>query len=751
LSQGSNVRNLNWEDIDHSGLHGAGDVITRVQFWRKTWFLSLLFALCVGGLFGTAFFHSQLLNIRASSILLTGFSKEVGTLESLDQSIQLDLILRERVGIQDKEALVRRADSKIAYKVGSAWTAVRRASLIPQVDSALLRAAKQEADKGAALLGRRQSKFESIFNAFVFGTGILLFGTLIISIQALKRRATTLVVQSLTSGNMTGSYSDISASSSKESEAITRAVNNLPAAIIEFESDGRVLRWNDQMQALTGIPASDVLGRNVIDCVQWGSTSEAAKSTIRKVFSGESIPKLEWTVTHYLGDKMDLQAHIKPVVDGGGAVRSAAAVIRDVTSEKYGRELLVSNDVARLAIIRSLPNSLLRFDANLNLVEIHDNSQILVENIQGVRGTKWREGFGPDLAELVTKAIRQTRLTQKPFMFEYAGELAGRHVSLGFRVAVAGPTDVIAIVSDLSDRQRLLEAEGRGVARFRSLIEGSSDTVMLLSEEGIILYASPAVRSILGIGVESAIGRNWLSLIDKNSRETAEAGWRESLAGSAEFVLDLVFNDGTKTAEFTARNLLKDESVQAIVFNIRDITERRRLEIELHNRMEELEERAEALRDASKRDPLTGTLNYQALLDYLDAICEYTAGGGMFAAILFGIDDFKSLNANLGFKVGDELLCSLVNAIRAECREEDILGRAGSKGFLLILPEADLQTADRIVTSVKKQFLSETKGVAQINFGLISRRNQECNSTVVLSELSLNADEHDGSYTDSAA
>ncbi|MFM9874567.1 MAG: PAS domain S-box protein [Fimbriimonadaceae bacterium] len=735
MSEGSNVRNLNWDELDHSALHGAGDVVTRVQFWQKTWFLSMLFALCLSGLIATFFVHLRIIDTQSGIIYLREFSKEISTIEGLEPRLQLDLILRERVGIQDNERLVRRADSQIAFKVGSAWTRVRRAALIPEVDSAVLRAAKQESDRGISSLVQSQKVQEQIFGGLTGLTACLLIATLIVAIQALRRRATTLVVQSLDAGGSSGTYADISASSAKESEAITKAVNNLPIPIVEFESDGRILRWNDQMHNLTGIPAQNVLGKNVIECLQWGTTSEAAKSTIRKIFSGESIPKLEWTLVHTMGESLELQASIKPVIDGGGAVRSAAAVIRDVTSEKYGRDLMVANDVARLAIIKALPDSLLRFDSNLNLVEIHDNSQILVSKVNLLRGDKWREGFGADLTETFCKAAKQAQLTQKPYVFQYSGELAGRHVTIGFRVAVAGPTDILAIVTDLNDRQRTLEADLRGEAKFKHLIEGSADAVMMVSAEGIVLYASPAVRPVLGIDVESIVGRNWQSLVEKDSRDVAESGWQESLKGSSRFVLEVITGGALNTVEISSRNLLEEESVGAVVFNIRNITERRRLEVELTQRLLELEIRTEELRDAAQRDPLTGTLNYQALLQYLEAICDYAADRGSFSAILFDIDNFKTVNAEHGYLAGDDLLCMLANVILEFSREEDILGRAGAEEFLLILPEADTQVVERITESVRKKFAENCKELTTLSVCSVSKQKEHANSSSVLQEL----------------
>lgn len=735
MTDGSNLRNLNWDELDHSALHGAGDVVTRVSFWQKTWFLSLLFLLCLGGLVGMAFCHFRIADTRSGSIYLKGFSKEISTIEGLEPELQLDLILRERVGIQETERIVRNADSNVAFRVGSAWTRVRRAALIPQVDSALLRAAKQETDRGVARLRRSLDSLESIFRGIAIGTSLLLLGTLTICVQSLRRRATTLVVQSLESGGSTGTYADISAGNFKESEAITKAVNNLPVAIIEFESDGRILRWNDHMHHLTGIPATVAVGKNVIECVQWDTTTEAAKSTIRKVFTGESIPNLEWTLTHSLGENLILQATIGPVIDGGGAVRSAAAVVRDVTSDKYGKELLVANDVARLAIIKALPHSLLRFDSNLNLVEIHDNSQILVTKANPMRGDKWRDSFGNDLSETFCKAAKQARLTQKPYVFEYSGDLLGRNVNLGFRVTVAGPTDLLAVVTDLSDQKRLLDAETRGEAKFKHLIEGSADAILMVSAEGIVLYASPAVRSILGISADTVTGRNWFSLVHKDSRETAELGWNEVIGGSARFVLDLIHDSEIRMAEFTARNLLEDESVGAVVFNVRDITERRQLEQELRDRLAELENRTEQLRDAVQRDPLTGALNYQATLQYLDAICEYAENDGNFAAILFDLDNFKEVNSRHGYHAGDQLLMQLTQCISRVSREEDIIGRAGAEEFLLIMPEADSAAIDRVRSAVIDGFAEVSGGMTTVSICSVTKQNEPSDSLQILQEL----------------
>ena len=735
---GANVRNLNWEEIDPNALHGAGDVVTTVRFWQRPWFIGVLFMICFAAMFGAFYLHHRIATYIGAVNHLSAFAKEISTLEGLDKNLQLELILRERMGIQDDESAVRQADRTVAYRVGTAWTAVRRSALVPAVDSGQIRQAKQEAERGLSQLITQRTQLNQLFGGLIWSSGFFLVIALVVSIKAVQRRATTLVVQSLGASSGTrGTYVDISASSLRESEAITRAVNNLPAAIFEFESDGRILRWNQQMHHLTGIPSEKAVGRNIIDCVQWDGTKEAARSTIRKIFSGESVNGLEWSMEHSLGERIDLVATIKPVTDGGGGVRSAAAVVRDVTSEKFGRELLISNDVARLAIIRAVPDTLLRFDAALNLVDIHDNSRVLRADQNNLKGNNWREFFGTDLAELLAKAAKQARLSQRPYSFEYEGEIDGRRIALGFRVAVAGPSDILAVVSDLSDRQRLLEAESRSEARFKSLIEGSADTIMMLSAEGIILYCSPAVKAIIGMDSDGLMGRNWLELVHKDDRETGESSWKAILRAGKEatdFSVELVSTSGLRIAEITARNMLADHSVGAIIFNLRDVSERRQLEHELKNRLSELKVQNEALQEATMRDPLTGALNYQALLFYLDAICGY-AEEGMFSAILIDIDEFKKFNADFGFSAGDELLRQLTGVVREVCRVDDVFGRSGSEEFLLILPEVGEDMVQSVCERITQRFEDVTEGKANLSIAFTTKKEISVTPGMILDEL----------------
>ncbi len=112
----------------------------------------------------------------------------------------------------------------------------------------------------------------------------------------------------------------------------------------------------------------------------------------------------------------------------------------------------------------------------------------------------------------------------------------------------------------------------------------SSDLTLMIDEHGVIQYASPALESVTGIAPEDALGVELCSLIpeDEAGRLTRQL---EPLAGTREQLpveFSMLHQDGSKLyLDGTVVNLLEEAAVGAVVFNVRDITQRRELEAEL--------------------------------------------------------------------------------------------------------------------------------------------------------------------------
>lgn len=734
---GANVRNLNWDEIDERALGGAGEVVRKVKFRHSPVFLSILFGLTLALCLANIITLRRLAGTEVARTHLQSFSADLAMVEELDSKLQLDLILREKIGIQHAEPTIRSVNRQQAAIVGQAWTNVRREALASEVPLELLKRSKSVTDAAIAALGREGRRLGSLAGILGLSVFFSFVVTIFACLNTIRKGSTTLVVQSL--GRESNRASREAESHREASERAIALLQNLPIPMLEFESDGRILRWNSAMETLSGISAETALRTGVIDCIGWSNAKEMARSTIRKLFTGETVEDLQWQYRHPSGEVLELSAEFATVKDRSGSVRSAIIVLRDITAEKQNQEMLVTTDLTRTAILKALPETLLRLNANNELVEVHDNGYVLGDHLESCYKLGWQQSFESELVSSILQGVKLTRLSQRPISFEHYGLLFGREVALEFRLTASAQSETVIVVADVSDRERAALADQRSELRFRELLEGAADPLVMLNRENIVLYASNAIGDVLEVENPNITGQNWLALVDKEDRAEAEEMIRQLIDDPVQtrrFCIRLNCSCGSsKPVEVTGRNLLAKESVQAIVLNLRDVSERRRLESELKLKLRELEESNEQLRQASTRDPLTGVLNHSTALEYLEAICGFAAGGGQFSAVLIDIDEFKAFNAEHGYAEGDELLRQMAECLRITCRSEDIVGRSGSEEFLMILPELDSEQANKVIERLRRRTEDTVTHRATFSAGVVTVVDRVSDPASVIAEL----------------
>jgi diguanylate cyclase (GGDEF)-like protein len=110
--------------------------------------------------------------------------------------------------------------------------------------------------------------------------------------------------------------------------------------------------------------------------------------------------------------------------------------------------------------------------------------------------------------------------------------------------------------------------------------------------------------------------------------------------------------------------------------------------------------------EASRRavtDEVTGAFNRR----YLDRrLADYYAGGKAagkaFALIMMDVDRFREINEAHGHEVGNKLLCCLVDRMKAELKESDVIARYGGDEFTILLPETPLAEAAARAENIRR-------------------------------------------------
>lgn len=143
----------------------------------------------------------------------------------------------------------------------------------------------------------------------------------------------------------------------------------------------------------------------------------------------------------------------------------------------------------------------------------------------------------------------------------------------------------INVSVDVTERAAAEAAQGRSEARFRGVIENSSEVVALAAEDGALLYVSPSSLRVLGHDPASLVGSALAELVLEQDRSLlldALAQLRRQPAERITLELRCTAGDGSmRWVEAAFSNQLASEAVSAIVGNLRDISDRKRAERDL--------------------------------------------------------------------------------------------------------------------------------------------------------------------------
>lgn len=143
----------------------------------------------------------------------------------------------------------------------------------------------------------------------------------------------------------------------------------------------------------------------------------------------------------------------------------------------------------------------------------------------------------------------------------------------------------------------------------------------------------------------------------------------------------------------------------------------------------------------STTDPLTKVYNRLKFNMELDKWISYSKiSKTSLSLIIFDFDDFKRINDTFGHQVGDNILIEYTKIIKNMVRASDILARWGGDEFVILLPNAALEDAVRLVNRIIEEInnYAHTVGKITCSFGVVAFDfNEDRESFIKRADLKL--------------
>jgi diguanylate cyclase (GGDEF)-like protein/PAS domain S-box-containing protein len=264
---------------------------------------------------------------------------------------------------------------------------------------------------------------------------------------------------------------------------------------------------------------------------------------------------------------------------------------------------------------------------------------------------------------------------------------------------------------------------------FESILDDSTDIIFTTDMDGFILKFNKGSEMHFGYTQEDIVGvpLKQLFVNEADERKIINAVLLTGKSVNEEIPMK------TKQGEIILLNLsiseMKNDASQIIglVVTAKDITEKKKLEMELVKKNELLSKLAIT-------DSLTELYNVRHFYDQIVRELSRLKRNPQrkLSLMLIDIDHFKELNDTEGHQVGDQVLKSLGQVIKVCIRKDVDSGfRYGGDEFAVILPDTDRNQAKVAAERIAKQFGAFKFGRVSLSIGIAEAKAGEDEKSIV--------------------
>jgi PAS domain S-box-containing protein len=381
--------------------------------------------------------------------------------------------------------------------------------------------------------------------------------------------------------------------SEAQRDRYARIVRESMDAMALVGPDSRFLEVNPAYQRLVGLPASDIVGRSMLDVAAGASFADAAASHLNRCFTGDEVCFETW-VELAGRPRQFVQASYAPCREPDGSVSAAAVCLRDLTALHAAQVSLRESEERYRDLLENLADAVYVLDAELRFVYVSPAIARLAGYAPAaVEGKDAAVFVHPDdrdrfLSDMRTALLGQERRAECRALsssgtYRWVSATARPVLENGRVVGVSGT------IRDVHERKSAEEALRRSEWELSQTLDATADGIWKHDLVTNAYHLSPRYYTMLGYVPDefAASLQTWKDLLHPDDVARAEArveAYRQAATDQYESEFRLRSKEGAyRWIHSRARVAERDVEgrAQLMIGADQDITEQRLLQLSL--------------------------------------------------------------------------------------------------------------------------------------------------------------------------
>jgi len=369
----------------------------------------------------------------------------------------------------------------------------------------------------------------------------------------------------------------------REEENYQLLVKQIPAVLFRGYKDWSIDFFDRKVEALTGYAKEDFDARRL----KWGDLIipedvDRARGTFVAALKGDKSYVREYRIRKKDGETLWIQCRGQIFCNDRGEVDYVSGVFFDISQRKQMEEELLKEKTFSDMVVDSLPGIFYLFDDQGRCLRWNHNLEKVTgysgEEISSMQPLDLVDGGGrPIVVEKMQEAFAKQEACAETVLVARDGRRLPYFVN-GKRVVLKGKPCVLGMGIDIANLKKVESALRESEEKYRSLLDNSSEGILLADTRGNLLETNKKMEELLGYSKADLLKMCFMEIHPKEELERVLAAFEETRQDGPTALHNtwILRKDGGKIPVDITGSKVEYAGKTIIQSIFRDITDRRK-------------------------------------------------------------------------------------------------------------------------------------------------------------------------------